>query len=221
MMNIRRISGVMGFLAAVFMSAPLQATHPCTSPLILDLDGDGRILTTGVEHPVEFDINGDGELNSIGWTTWEARDGFLWIDLNLNGVVDDGGELFGNSTRLPSGDFAEHGFEALGVYDAADFGGNEDGLISREDLIWHRLRVWVDENHDGRSQRRELRPLGAHGVVSIGLSYLEVDNLDGHLNLHGLEGTFVKRGRVLGGSHLLEQVVEDIFFVVADHEEDP
>lgn len=198
--------------ALLLVAAPSSADHPCTSPLVLDLDGDGRILTTGSEYGVEFDINGDGTPDSIGWLAKDSGDGFLWLDLNLNGTVDDGGELFGSSTLLPNGTFADNGFEALAVYDAPEFGGDGDGLITRSDLIWHRLRIWVDRNHDGISQRRESHPLEAHGVVAIDLTYQTVDQLDGHLNLHTLAGTTLLRSRRPGGEQLQQGLVEDIYF---------
>lgn len=199
-------------LALLLSAAPVAADHECTSPLVLDLDGDGRILTTGWEYGVEFDINGDGTPESIGWLAKDSGDGFLWIDLNLNGTVDDGGELFGSSTLLPDGEFAEHGFQALAVYDAPEFGGDGDGVISKRDLIWQRLRIWVDQNSDGVSQPRESRPLGAHGVVAIGLEHRTLDRLDGHLNLHALVGSTVLRSRRPGRERLDEGLVEDIFF---------
>lgn len=215
MNTIRTLAGVVTILAATLLGMPAHADdNPCTSPLVLDLGGTGRILTTGSEHPVQFDINGDGVLDTIGWTSRDSGAGFLWIDLNLNRKVDDGSELFGSSTRLPAGGFAKNGFEALAVYDRAEFGGNEDGIISRDDVIWNRLLVWVDANHDGRSQRREIRPLDAYGVVSLGLGYQQVDQLDGNVNLHWLQGAFVKRVHLLGGLHHRQQLLEDIFFTV-------
>lgn len=131
-------------------------------------------------------------------------------------TVDDGSELFGSSTRLPSGEFAENGFEALGAYDLPELGGDGDGVISKADLVWPHLRIWVDENHDGQSQRPEIRTLGAHGVVSIGLGHEEVNVLDGHLNLHAQRGRFVVRARVFGGMHLREQIVDDIYFISSE-----
>ena len=203
---------VLGFLGTL---EPLHATHSCTSPLVLDLDGDGRILTSGVEYSVEFDINGDGEPDRMGWTSLDATDGFLWLDLNSNGVVDDGGELFGSSTRLPDGGFAAHGFEALGVYDRDSLGGNADGRISPLDSVWRELRTWVDANHDGYSQHEEIRPLGAHRITAIGLEFRTVDRIDGHLNLHAFSGEFSVRGLPGSSARLRRLLVEDIFFVLA------
>jgi hypothetical protein len=66
-------------------------------PLILDLDGDG-IETVGVDpnNPILFDHDGDGIKNGTGWV--KPDDGFLVLDRNGNGVIDNGTELFGDST---------------------------------------------------------------------------------------------------------------------------
>ena len=218
MKTIRQFTVLAVVLTGAIHGAPAEATHPCTSPLVLDLDGDGRILTTGLEHGVEFDINGDGHLDSIGWTVRASGDGFLWLDLNRNGVVDSGRELFGTSMPLPAGGFADNGFDALAIYDQVEFGGNGDGMISPGDSIWGRLRLWVDRNHDGVSQRGEIGTLGSFGVVAVSLEYRELNQLDGHLNLHALAGSFVRRARVLGRMHLQELLLEDIFFIVANEE---
>lgn len=200
---------ICGMLLAI---SPVRATHPCTSPLILDLDHHG-IETTGVENAVDFDINGDGWVDRIGWTSAHGEEAFLWLDGNRNGRVDDGSELFGTSTRLPSGEFAENGFEALAVYDSYDLGGNEDGRITSADLVWRSLRLWIDENHDAESQGHEVRPLRSAGVLTIDLDYEEVGVMDGHGNVHGQRGTFSMQVRRFGRPFVREQTIEDVYFI--------
>lgn len=197
---------------------PTFATHPCTSPLILDLDGNG-VLTTSLNYSVRFDINGDGEEDSIGWTAWYSEEAFLWIDLNRNRFVDNGTELFGNNMLLPDGGFSSNGFEALAVFDAATFGGNEDGIVSALDLVWQDLLLWRDANHNGISEPREIQNLERHGILSIDLSYVERDEIDGNMNLHKFQGVFLKRLRGPAGSFVQEQAVHDVFFVVQEKRE--
>ena len=44
-------------------------------------------------------------------TAWvKNHDGFLAIDLNGNGKIDDGGELFGDSFIMPDGNCSKTGF---------------------------------------------------------------------------------------------------------------
>jgi hypothetical protein len=213
----RSISVLSLFLLAGWLLTPATAfaTHPCTSPLVLDLDGHG-IATTGEEAPVEFDINGDGELNRIGWTVARYDEAFLWLDLDRDREVDGGPELFGTSTRLPSGRFASNGFEALAVYDRPESGGDEDGTISPRDLVWPHLRLWIDRNHDGASQAQEIFTLNRQGVLSIGLDHIELNERDGVSNLHALRGYFVRSVRLHGMPVERLHVVEDIFFAVFD-----
>lgn len=193
-------------------SVPALATHPCTSPLILDLDGDHRIATTGLSRSVSFDVNGDGELEEIGWTSEYYEEAFLWMDSNRNHAVDSGRELFGNATLLPDGTSAEHGFEALAAWDEPAQGGNGDGLISHRDRVWPRLRLWIDRNHDAVSQRDEIATLPSRGIRGLGLEYRQISREGGNLNVHFLEGTFVKRVEVLGETYERFELMEDVLF---------
>jgi hypothetical protein len=193
-------------------SGPSQPDPGMPTPLILDLNHDGRILTTGLSSPVWFDFEGHGIQQRLTWTFWESEEGFLWIDLNESGTVDDGGELFGSSTILPSGKNAEHGFEALGIYDAPENGGNADGILSDLDRVWRRLRLWVDRNHDGVSQRDETETLRDRGVVAIGLEYIVSDMVDGCGNGHFFQGYFVTHSDALGFTTRRYQVMHDVFF---------
>ncbi len=192
---------------------PAMADHACTSPLILNLDDNGRIDTTGEEHWVDFDIDGDGELDRIAWTSFEAEDALLWLDLNDNRLADHGGELFGDSTRLPSGELARNGFEALAVYDRPEQGGDGDGRITALDRIWPRLRLWADFNHDAVSQPEEIHRLTPSAVLAIDLAYEKAQVLDGHGNLHALRGTFVRRVREAGFERIQQELVEDVSFL--------
>lgn len=76
-------------------------------PLVLDLDGGG-ITTSGVDplHPILFDQDGDGTRTGSGWIA--AGEAIVVRDLNGNGLIDSGRELFGDSTILTHGPNAGH-----------------------------------------------------------------------------------------------------------------
>jgi hypothetical protein len=97
-------------------------------PLTLDLDGDG-LETTGIDpnNPILFDHDGDGTANATGWV--KPDDGYLVFDRNENGLIDNGTELFGDSTPLLDGNgevtgTATDGFAALAAEDT-----NNDGIV--------------------------------------------------------------------------------------------
>ncbi len=79
-------------------------------PMTLDLDGDG-VETVSVNDGVYFDHDGNGFAEKSGWVSKD--DAILVRDLNNNGQIDDGSELFGDQTILSDGTEAANGFEAL------------------------------------------------------------------------------------------------------------
>ncbi|MGX5648960.1 hypothetical protein ACWKW4_01740 [Hydrogenophaga borbori] len=131
-------------------------------PLILDLDGDGLELSAASGNTL-FDHNADGIKTGTGWA--RPDDGFLVRDLNGNGSIDSGRELFGVDTVKSNGQLASQGFDAL-----ADLDSNGDGQITSADAAWGQLQVWRDTNQDGISQAGELSGLDALGITRLGLN---------------------------------------------------
>lgn len=146
------------------------------TPIILDMGGRGLALTD-LEHGVVFDLAGRGGQPKVSWTSAEAADGFLAMDRNANGKIDDGTELFGSVTDQPR-EPGRNGFKALTVLDQPATGGNGDGRISREDAAFAALLVWADRNHDGLSDPGELASLSSLGILSIDLDYRESPRTD-------------------------------------------
>jgi len=93
-----------------------------------------------------------------------AGSGLLVRDINHDGVINDGRELFGGATIAANGQRAGNGFLALGALDS-----NHDGRIDHHDAAWKELQVWVDANHDGKTDPGELQTLDALGIVSLNL----------------------------------------------------
>ena len=86
-------------------------------------------------------------------------------------------EMFGNFTSQP--DIPNpNGYNALAVFDGSKDGGNGNGRIDPGDMVYARLRLWIDRNHNGISESNELIRLSALGVVSIGLRYRETHLTD-------------------------------------------
>ncbi|RQK16677.1 iron-regulated protein FrpC, partial [Neisseria meningitidis] len=155
-------------------------------PLALDLDGDGieTVATKGFSGSL-FDHNRDGIRTATGWVS--ADDGLLVRDLNGNGIIDNGAELFGDNTKLADGSFAKHGYAAL-----AELDSNGDNIINAADAAFQTLRVWQDLNQDGISQANELRTLEELGIQSLDLAYKDVNKNLGNGNTLAQQGSYTK-----------------------------
>ena len=137
------------------------------SPIVVDLNKDGVDLGPA-GRGVSFDVNADGYPELVQWVRPRGDEAFIALDRNRNGVVDDGSELFGVGTPLFEGGNAANGFVGLAQYDQPLLGGNDDGMISREDAIWPELSMWLDSNADGVSTANEMRTPASLGLKSFG-----------------------------------------------------
>lgn len=155
-------------------------------PLILDLDGDG-IETVNIHNSnAFFDLDLNGFAENTSWAS--GGDGFLVLDRNQDGSINNATELFGDRTLLSDGvTYASSGFQALADYDA-----NQDGIIDASDNIYSLLRVWQDANGDGVSAISELKSLLDLGIVSIALNYLNTGITDISDNIQVRVGEFTR-----------------------------
>lgn len=154
------------------------------SPLVVDLDGDG-VETVGVSEGVYFDHDGNGFAEKSGWVGKD--DGILVRDINNNGTIDNGTELFGNNSVLSSGENALNGFEALKELDS-----NKDGVFNSSDEAWNTVKVWKDSNQNGIVDNSELLSLEQANIAGINLNYNEQELVDGNGNTHAQTGTIIK-----------------------------
>ena len=159
-------------------------------PLVLTLDG-APIHLTDLAGGVAFDVNGDGVPEPVSWTQAGSGAGWLVLDLDGDGAITTGAELFGvevEASRRGKPTGGKSAFTLLAAYDDPANGGNGDGLISAADAVFGQLRLWIDGNHDGVSQPDELMSLDTAGVVSIELSYQVTGRRDGVGNLYRYRG---------------------------------
>ena len=154
------------------------------SPLIVDLDGDG-VETTSVSGGVYFDHDSNGFAENSSWVGKD--DGLLVRDLNNNGQIDDGTELFGNNSVLSSGEKATNGFEAL-----KDLDSNNDGIFNSSDTAWNEVKVWKDSNQNGKVDDGELLILEQANISGINLNYQNSNTTDDNGNQHSQIGSYTK-----------------------------
>ncbi|MBQ9624692.1 MAG: hypothetical protein IJR47_01160 [Clostridia bacterium] len=116
-------------------------------PLVINYKGGGANLTSA---KFSFDLDCDGTRDKISFTA--PGSGFLALDLNEDGKINDGNELFGTKSG--------NGFKDLAKYD-----NDNNGWIDENDAIYDKLRIWEkDENGTDR--------LIALGVAGVGAIYL-------------------------------------------------
>ena len=134
--------------------------QPIGSPLVFDLDHDGIHLSSRATTP--FDLANTGEI--VRFSALTGRDALLVLDLDGNGRIDSGAELFGNHTWCGQRRCAD-GVEAIQHYDS-----DGNGRIDANDPVFSQLRLWHDANHDGVAQPGELSTLRQEGIAYIDLS---------------------------------------------------
>ena len=144
---------------------------------------------TSGDNGVSFDINADGVADQMAWTVGE--DGILALDVDGNGTIDNGSEIF--SPWFDGGSYAGS-LAALATLD-----DNGDGVIDSGDAVFGSLQVWQDLDHDGVSGAGELKSLADHGITGIKLDATPVDGtVDGQQIV--TEGTFRRPTAAAGPS---------------------
>ena len=127
------------------------------SPIVVSLRGAYHL--TSIRDGVMFDIDADGKEERVSWTAAGSELGFLALDRNRNGRIDNGAELFGDA-------IAENGWVALAGLD-----GNGDEVIDGSDAAWGALLLWYDVDHDGRSDAGELVKVADTEIRAVATRY--------------------------------------------------
>jgi len=128
----------------------LQAGTKKVDPLVINFDGKSAELS---QTRFEFDLDNNGTTEQIA--SLRPGSGYLALDRNGDGSINNGSELFGPSSG--------RGFAELAAYD-------EDGnnFIDEGDSIYKQLRIWTT-NEDGSTQ---LAALGDKNVGAIFLGHV-------------------------------------------------
>lgn len=147
----------------------------CGSPLVLKLDG-GRFKFSGPSDPVLFDLLGYGTKHLWTWTKAGERVAFLVEDLNRNGVIDSGKEMFGDYAPHENERHKVNGFISLSWF------AGSDEFVDASDAIWSRLRLWWDKDHDGITDLGELLTLESQGIHVLDTKHVRTEREDRHGN---------------------------------------
>ncbi len=122
-------------------------------PLVINFDGNVANLS---DQKFFFDIDADGKEDEI--SNLAAGSGYLALDKNNDGIINNGSELFGPQ----SGD---------GFADLAEYDEDGNGWIDENDSVWNKLKIWC-RNEKGEN---ELYTLAEKGVGAICLQKAATD----------------------------------------------
>lgn len=122
-------------------------------PLVINLDGNIAELE---DQKFYFDLDADGVEEYV--SKLGKGSGYLALDKNSDGIINNGNELFGTK----SGD----GFGDLTIYDE-----DGNGWIDENDDIWNQLKIWTT----GENGEDVLYTLKEAGVGAICLQRASTD----------------------------------------------
>jgi len=159
-------------------------------PLAINFEGSAAELT---QRKFDFDLDMDGSADQISFVG--PGSGFLALDQNGDGAVNDGSELFGARTG--------NGFTELAAYDDD---GNE--WIDEGDSVYEGLRIW-EKDSEGNDR---LMALGKRGVGAIFLGHTNTpfQMKDENNQLQGIvrsSGVFLSESGSVGTVQQLDLVV--------------
>lgn len=132
------------------------ASFKFCDPLVINLDTDVAQLE---DQTFYFDIDGDGEQDEIAQL--KSGSGYLALDLNGDGVIGDGKELFGTESG--------NGFADLAKYDE-----DGNGWIDENDAVWSKLKIWSkDENGKDVLYSLEEKGVGAICLQNVSTDFTQ------------------------------------------------
>ncbi|MCR5784815.1 MAG: hypothetical protein K6G40_04110 [Eubacterium sp.] len=158
-----------------------QESFILTDPLVINLDSNTVKVT---DQKYMFDIDSDGKEEEISFA--KEGSGFLALDKNEDGVINDGSELFGTS----SGD----GFKDLAAYDE-----DGNGWIDEADSVFSKLKIWT-KDEDGNDRLIDLKSADV-GAIYLGATDTEFSLKDDENNTNAVirkTGVYLKESGGVG-----------------------
>ncbi len=155
-------------------------------PLVINFGGTAAQLTST---KFNFDIDSDGRADRISFVG--PHSGFIALDKNGDGKINDGGELFG----AKSGD----GFQELAAYD-----DDKNGWIDENDTVFEKLKVWFKDSQ-GNDLLVGLKLKGV-GALYLGKAATPFELKDGNNDSLGAvraSGVYLNEN---GGGGTLQQI---------------
>jgi len=152
--------------ANINFSKEMSPKEKLLDPIVIDFEGSGDLLS---DKKFNFDLDSDGKKDQISMLN--KGSGYLALDKNEDGKINNGNELFGTKSG--------NGYKDLEEYDE-----NRDGQLDINDSIYSKLRIWKKDD----SGEDKLIGLGEAGVGVIYLNPQELRNniYDSRGNISGI-----------------------------------
>ena len=161
-------------------------------PLVINVGSD---VTSISDQSFFFDIDCDGKDDEI--SNLASGSGFLALDQNGDGRINDGSELFGTKSG--------NGFKDLSAY---DLDGN--GWIDENDEVYYKLRVWM-RNEDGTDTLLSLKEADV-GAIYLGSAATNYSLKDSSFNTSAMlraSGLFLRESGGVGTVQQLDLVTKE------------
>lgn len=172
-----------------------QSTATLEDPLVIQY-GKGSAGVGLTEEKYVFDLDADGQKDSMSFVKPGA--GFLALDQNGDGKINDGSELFG----AKSGD-------AFG--DLAKFDADGNGWLDENDDVYGKLRIWAKDDQ-GKDQLLSLQEADV-GAIYLGSVATEFSLKDSRNELQGQvrqSGLFLRDSGEVGTVQRLDLATSEI-----------
>ena len=161
--------------------SPKPQRNVC-DPLVINVDANVASVS---DQKFTFDLDADGKSDNISMLG--EGSGFLALDKNEDGKINDGKELFGTKSG--------NGFKDLAEYDE-----DGNGWIDENDAVFDKLKIWF-KHEDGTDRLIDLKSADV-GAIHLGNASTEysLKNADTH-NLNGIvrsTGIFLKESQGAG-----------------------
>lgn len=142
------------FMECTNLTELSEVKRVMTDPLVINLNNPSATVS---DMKFRFDLNADGVEDDVSYLN--SGSGFLALDKNGDGKINDGSELFGARTG--------NGFEELAAYDS-----DNNGWIDEADAIYDKLTVWI-KTADGTDKQLSLKEanVGAIYLGSVSTDY--------------------------------------------------
>jgi len=174
------ISMSRSYMEYMDVSIPI-AVNALLDPLVINVDS---AITGLSDQKFSFDLDMDGQKEEISML--KRGSGFLALDENEDGIINDGSELFGAKT----GD----GFGELRRFDL-----DNNGWIDENDRVFERLKVWF-KDETGRDVLMDLKEADI-GAIFLGEAETEFSLKGSDAGTRGLirsTGFFLKESFGMG-----------------------